>query len=1081
MDSLPRLQPSLTQHQSVPGGYETEEEASPTKSTYNDALSNYAQSRRHSLADEDRDDEEAGIYSDASQSRLDGGGSMLDEGEMSKKLMDVESSFMPEQSHIAPENHGNDTSDLATPMANLDSQSPPSFYKTPAPARRDSKSSFDTAQEVGDETNTSSLETMSSSPTAAAAARTVSRVVSLASMAGYETAEESNEHDEAVEPKGQEEDATPKRQSRLAAREESLTPTNEASYFGYGEVESSTNLPRDSSSLKSPRRRPKYLNSRHTSQRSSYSSNTTSTSAEGGSNLTIGAEYALQTGGGIPLDSAPSSRPDQALERSVSLGSLASSVSKLSDGDDVPRTGRNMDLSSLPEESTPPGSLVNADRGRNTGELQTPKNTGRSVETPTDTVINQRIQNLEVPGTIARRFRNGESNPSPERLNGFTTPATVRVKNLTLKEQSSLIDKLQKENWKLKLKLYFMDQMLTERSDESVKAMVSENVELKTSKFSSAKEIRGLKRSIRELESKVKERDERIATQSASSRNGIRSSSNYTEASQELEHEIKYLRERVETYQVDIERLRGDNAVKEGEKRRLAEMVRASGERSQGDSNIETREEVAMWKDLLETETARKGQAEEENRKLRDELWRLTVDAMSSLSTNHSYARPPKSREGYSRSEVGNDAYGASKSSSTLVEHLRQENAELRRDLGAQTSMLTSRNREKERLYQEIEDLKMGQRRDGSRSMTGDSILERSASRAHGRSASRTSSRSRVTQIADAEREVYENANGELRDQISELKLENQELATQLDRVLDELDKITANKDDFDKLQQMYDQLTEQTNEEILGMQSERDEALQLQEEAELGFQDLRAEAQERINSLEDELDQNSDAIKQLERELNDRDKESSALRDEVRMTSEGLDKVEADAQAKLRRIKELELENEDIGRELEGIENSLIEANSKYEKLVVELESRQSECAFLREEQDGCMIKIGDLDTALKTAQTSLDSEKEKTKDLETRLAEERHQREVIGSKEKQEVQKMMNNLNQEATLAKEESRKHRKLAETRETELTTWKERLTELESGLREVLGDTSGSKSSFILVSSLELNTPWATID
>ena len=77
---------------------------------------------------------------------------------------------------------------------------------------------------------------------------------------------------------------------------------------------------------------------------------------------------------------------------------------------------------------------------------------------------------------------------------------------MTLKEQSSLIDKLQKDNWKLKLKLYYLDQMVAERSDEAVKAMISENVDLKTHKFGTAKELRNLKRTIRELEYKVKER-----------------------------------------------------------------------------------------------------------------------------------------------------------------------------------------------------------------------------------------------------------------------------------------------------------------------------------------------------------------------------------------------------------------------------------------------------------------------------------------------------------------------------------------------------------------------------------------------
>ena len=461
---------------------------------------------------------------------------------------------------------------------------------------------------------------------------------------------------------------------------------------------------------------------------------------------------------------------------------------------------------------------------------------------------------------------------------------------------------------------------------------------------------------------------------------------------------------------------------------------------------------------------------------MREELWRLKADAASTVSYNQSgiSQNPTRQRQASSDSvQYKNpsrelERNGATTSSSvTMVEQLRHENAELRREVGAQTSMLTSRNREKERLYQEIEDLKMQRRGDG-RSIAGDSILERSASRAFGRPASRGSEATRQTQLSDAEREVYETKNGELRDQISEFKLRNQDLVDQLEGLLDELEQTNGLKADFDKLEQMYEELTEQTNQDILTMQRERDEALELQEEADASFKDLKEEAQQRIDVLEEELDQKSDHLEKLENELSNRDEESSNLQNEVRMMSEGLNKVEADVQSKLRRIQELELENEDINRELETIEKSLLEANSKNEKLAIELESRQGECAFLREEQDGCMLKIGDLEAAVKSAHTNLSSEKERTKDLESRLADERHQREVIGSKEKQDVQKIMNDLNREASGAKDESRKLRKTLETKENEVKTWKERLVELETGVREILGDPSGSRSNLIAV-------------
>ena len=1057
------MRPLVTRQQSrVPGGFdETDDENSPVKSNSDEALT--ANNFSPNLTNDSSSPQHRAEGKDV---RLEDGSIVLDEKEMTRQLQDVESSFMPEQSPLVQQ-RGKYRSEEQEPDSSFShdndytSQTPYSTYKTPA-ARRDASSPpgpFENTEHA----NTSMLETMSSSPTAAAAARTVSRVVSMASMEGYETAVEGPNREDSTRAKDLDGEPTPTKRTALVERTDDNTPTPRMSPS------------RDQNSLKTPRgsrRRPKYLNSRHASQRSSYSSNTTSTSAEGSSDLSMGAEYALQTGGGTPLQSSSAGRPNEALSRSISLGSVASGISKFDDDEDSGRAIA-IDLDTLQEEGSPQSSILTTrqDSAKDTGP-QTPRASVFTPETLTDTVINQHVKNFEIPGTIARSFLSRDvvdRSVSPDKRSSLATPSAGRVKNLTLKEQSGLIDKLQKENWKLKLRVYFMDQMLNERSDEAVKAMISENVELKTFKFSATKEIRGQKRLIKELEAKLKEREERLASQNSTIQSSLRRSSHAEQPGQsfELETEVSYLRERIESYQSDIERLRADNAVKEGEKRRLAEMVRSAGDRSALGSDLETKEEVAVWKDLLEAETGRREQTEEENRRLQEELWRLKAQG-ASTSTGQPRAPPFRTGKRRSVSEVGSDLNGLSNSSFTLVEHLRQENAELRRDLGAQTSMLTSRNREKEKLYQEIEELKIFQRRDGRRSV-GESILERSISRAHGRSASRTSSQTRATQIGDPEREAYETANGGLRDRIAELKLENQELADHLDNVLDELENITKTQEDFDSLKKMYDELTEQTNQELLSMQSERDEALQLQEEADLSFQDLRAEAQERINSLEDELDQNTETIKQLEQELTQRDEESKALRNEVRMTSEGLDKVEADVQAKIRRIKELELENEDINRELENIENSLIEANGKTEKLSIELESRQSECAFLREEQDGFVLKIGDLETAMKGAQTSLRSEKDRAKDLDARLAEERQQRELVGSKEKQEVQKMINDLNREATNAKDETRNLKKDLETRENEIGKWKDRLSELEQGLQEILGEKKGSRTNYVFVS------------
>lgn len=484
-----------------------------------------------------------------------------------------------------------------------------------------------------------------------------------------------------------------------------------------------------------------------------------------------------------------------------------------------------------------------------------------------------------------------------------------------------------------------------------------------------------------------------------------------------------------------------------------------------------------MWKDLLEGETARREQADADNQRLRDEIWRLKNDGSSTTTNNHTRnvyhinkRQTMSSRSRSGDSTTTEDRNGApSAASSTLVEQLRHENEELRREVGAQTSMLTSRNREKERLYQEIEDLKLGQMRgEGGRSMAGDSILERSASRAHERTASRVSAGTRQTGLSDGEREEYENKNGQLRDQISTLKLTNQELERQLEACLDDLDKADVAKASLEKASGAYEEEINLLTQDLQTMQGERDEALTHREDLEAEFENLKNEAQEEINTLENELDQKGEEFQQLEAELANREENFNALQAEMRSMSEGVIRLEDGHQGKTRKLQSLQQELDDANAELESLEKNVREANAKIERFTVQQESSQGEIAFLREEQDGDKIKIGDLESALSDAESSIQDEKERVRELEKRLVDERHQRELIGSKEKQEVQRAMNDLNREASAAKDEARKLRKNLSAREIEATEWKERLIELENNLREALGDLSGTRSSLLTV-------------
>ncbi|KAJ5632992.1 hypothetical protein N7490_009331 [Penicillium lividum] len=1089
------------------GTHDAQEIAIPTfTETGTEALENQAKAAVSDTDDisilpplTDRDDSSLFPLSENGDHERGNNQTLIEEREMRQKLMDMESSFLPEPSTIDVAATGPRAGADDTYLVGVDGGYDPDMTQQTESSQfsfippSDTNPDYGHYQEESYETkdhddaepttayhsedlvgNESTLDSLASSPSAAAMFRNMRRNHSILSEDNPDNSQFSQ-------------DERPFR-SRISQSDESqLTPSKLRKSSRSLSPGQSRLLSDQSFSAGGSRRsgsRPKYLTSRQSANRLSHSSiasnNTTNTDGTH-SDATLGADYALQSGGATSDNWGglhPGSRGH--MTRTTSLGSMASGVSGYSEENSVerrPLVGQvDGGLHTLAEESSPQSSRYQAGFD-DASAPATPKAKPQDKPFPTDTAIAERVKGIQVPTTFAQRFREdyGNMGPSPEKRAGASTPALGRSglgRNMTLKEQSSTIDRLSKENFDLKMRIHFLNEALNKRSEEGIKEMISENVELKSDKLKIQKDSQGLKRKIRELEKQLKDqqsdKESMLNHDPDASDEGDRESANETE--------ITYLRERIETYELEVERLRSESIVRESEKRRLAEIVKSLSDNRSGVSETGAREERDMWKDMLDAEAAAREQAEDENRRLRDETIRLRSELYTSAGVGPKL--PSRARGGSNVSynsasdrEANRGATAMSASNSTLLvelELLKQENAELRKEVSAQTSMLTSRNREKERLYQEIEELKLGQGRHAGRSVAGDSIFDRSVSRAQGRPCSEPSDGG--VSRSDIDREELDARNGQLRDQVSTLKLENQAIRSQLDEYVRELEALDAAyqadvdqaEEEMTNLQQERDQVLRERDQVL----QERDQALQMADERDAAFQDLRAEAQEELDALGEELDQKIVECQRMGEDLRNQDESLRVLQAEMRSASEGIIRLEEDAQSNLERYKAVQQELEETHGEMESLEKSLFEANTKVQRLTVQIESSQNEIAFLREEQDGDKIRIGDLESELKTYHMSLVSEKEKTRELEQRLADERHQREVVGSKEKQEVQRIMNELNREASSAKEEVRRLKKSLSTQEIETTTWRERLLDLENNLRETLGDLSGSRSSMI---------------
>lgn len=944
----------------------------------------------------------------------------LDEQAMRRHLGDIESSFIPSAPSPLGAQGGRGSSflDEYKQSASKDSAGD----NSPTTDANSFRTSFSTRAHTPDREErtagdtTSSLETMSSSPTTAAAARTVSRAISLGSINNAHSEDDTQEltpkksrRDRVVEQDSSDERSTIRNQDSInsldkAARDVGSTPGHAL-------------LRRTSS------RRPKYLRDRQGSQRSSVSSFLTD-SVDEHSDHNLAADYALQSGGALPaLGSRNSSYQ---LSRQVSLGSIASGFENdFAKQYDPP-------LATLEERSRP--STANNERP------ETPR--APTIAAPTDTVIARHVKNVQVPDSMAKEYADRNRSPSKSSYS-----LGRNGKNMTLKEQSSSIERLSKENFDLKLKVMFLSDRLDKLSEEGVKETISENVELKTALANLQRDNKALRKKNKELESQRAERPPTAKSPVSDEDRGL---------DDQDREELFYLRERVEEYTVEIERLRSEAVSREAEKRRMAETVR-SMDRS---TSFEVRDEVDVWKQLLDEETGRREVLEDENRKLKDVADKLRYEMVSGgLSHTTNIYNITKKRQMSPSRQSEPEERNTFSAASTLVddlrresEQLRHENAELRREVGAQTSMLTSRNQEKDRLYQEIEDLKLMHRRGGS--VAGDSILERSASRAHER-----------VNIDDI-RDEYESQTAELRDKINDLRLKNQELQQQLTQTEQDFEGHLEQTEQLEAEFQQLGQRASQLEQELQVMQQERNEALEGQNEVEAAYEQLQAEASEEIKMICNERDELAAHLEKLDAEIQDKTENFDALQAEMRAMSEGLLRLEDDQDAKMRRIQELENEVEHNNREYETLQSSLKDAEEKVERLQVQQETSQNEIGFLRNEQESTMVKIGELEFALAAAGEKLRGELQHVQDLEQQLQSERKSFETARGKDKDKVHLMINNLNAEVQAAKDETRSAQKKAHDEQRESAAWKARLQELERNLGAAMGDLHGTRANLL---------------
>ena len=963
------------------------------------------------------------VYTDTSE---------MDEQHMRRQLMDMESSFLPD---LPPSDHGRQArsaglhhspsnptrpdpvrsasfgEDFSShPDARTDARrlaTPAEDYKTPATGystRVDTVLEVDEIEDLEPEefAPRSSVGHSLSSPSAAAAQRSRLRAAATeysplrnATTLALVSPEVSDSHRERLS--NDEEGTESFSEPPPVEKPEVVEPPSIERADPGGEPDDKTtqHIEEHRSSLEPPRlqsdHRPSLTN-RQSSQRSSASSYLSNEA---------GSETAGFDSGGATPGSFSTVRPGHELTRLPSLGSVASATSI---GTDRSASYRRKGPASGTHDMSQENSLatVTEDRAKTMSPPETPHAGGQEFLHPRDTIIAQHVRDVEVPATVARKYKAAQPTEANTRPSNFVSPSFGRAKNdLTLKEQNSRIDKLSKENFDLKLKIHYLYQALQDRSDEGVKDLISKNAQLSTDIIKIRKENQSLRKRVKQFEREMRSRDDGVsAARTVSESEDIASSRSWQQA--QLEEEISYLRDRMQAIEEDNARLRRGGTSRDNGKQRMTDQGKADT----------VDDDAALLKEELQREKSKRQHAEHDAVQLRQELSRVRNDRspvrglrLQPPGHNVSAARRSLPQSSEHSPERG------SLSGSTVVDQLKQENSDLRRDLGAQTSMLTSRNRERERLQQEIEDLKLLQRRgDGSQSQTlsvsGDSVLDRSVSRNQFRPSSRTSAK--TDQMSENEKDRYETKQAALRD-------ENATLRMRIGDLQGELDMLTGSAEHLENLR------------------NERDEALILIEEE-------RDFAADTIDRLEEQIEQKDRDIDQLFSELRTKEDESLSLEKEIREISASLSEVADASENSHSTIQNLRDDLAAANGELEAAQYNLKDAVAAKERLEVQAESSQGEIAFLREEQEADKIKISDLQSALTRAKMNLRDEKERLKEFEAMEAETRK--------------------------ARDEARRIRKALSAKDEELAAHRESLDDLEDGLRQAIGSSEQNRPALL---------------
>ncbi|CAG8972868.1 hypothetical protein HYALB_00001288 [Hymenoscyphus albidus] len=564
---------------------------------------------------------------------------------------------------------------------------------------------------------------------------------------------------------------------------------------------------------------------------------------------------------------------------------------------------------------------------------------------------------------------------------------------LSLREQENVIDKIEKENFGLKLKIHFLEEALRKAGPGFSEAALKENTELKVDKVTMQKELLRYRKTLG-----AAERDVEVFRQQVSE---MHDKMKQKHASEGQKEGLNRLRRALEVSEAEVDRLK----LQAGEFEDLKDNI--------GDLEAEVREKTRVIEDR-----------EDEVENLKDEVEKH----LESIATLKQSVKQEQRRNIELEEKIqANDELEEAKET---IEELERDLRRVKDELDEVKEDRQEAVKERERAQNDLEELQ--------EEMANKSITTKGLSRQVEEKANRLQDEIEVlrdkydtleedygekeTECEKLERKIKdlkeqsESREQELQNSLTLVKNETQNaskqqeiLSQQLEATRSELQQKSEAKD---LLQTRYDALTQESG----GLQKELAKARESIEDLEDKLEhektvalnnerEVRDQYKDEINRLNDEIEDLRAKVREMERLYdNDSDKWDSEKRtlesqrdaaedkaDNLQRTIDKLQVTEGSLSSKESRLKEaLEAEKDRhaiqesvLKRQIEELNDDIANRRKSLEEAKSELMSTREELRLSQREQKSLLEKVEGLEDEVEILQSSLDDDTQANDEL--------------------------------------------------------------------------------------------------